>query len=76
MKRRKPFSDASADELRAEELGSLDNTAFDSVMGIGPDNRADTQLTPTNEFIIKDSAQAYPEFIIYWRRRRLLASKL
>ncbi|WP_375771401.1 hypothetical protein NR798_11010 [Archangium gephyra] len=76
MKRRKPFSDVSAEEIRAEDLHSLDNTAFDSVMGIGPDNRVDTQITPTNEFIIKDSAQAYPEFIIYWRRRRLLVSKL
>jgi hypothetical protein len=76
MKRRKPFADKSADEIRQEGLDSLDGTLFDSVMGIGPDNSVDTQITPTNEFIIKDPAQANPEFIIYWRRRRLIPSKL
>lgn len=68
MKRRKPFDDPTSEDIRAEDLGSLTGTGFDSVMGLGPDNRVDTQITPTNEFIVKDAAQAYPEFIIYWRR--------
>jgi len=70
LKRRKPFDDPSSEDIRGEDLGSLNGTGFDSVMGLGPDNRVDTQITPTNEFIIKDAAQAYPEFVIYWRKRR------
>ncbi|RKG94097.1 hypothetical protein [Corallococcus terminator] len=71
LKRRKPYEDLLSDEIRREDLDSLNGSAFDSVMGVGPDNRVDTQINPTNEFIIKDAAQAYPEFIIYWRRRTL-----